>query len=243
MKKIRLFSIIGCTLILLLTGCTNPMPDLTEEQSAMITEYAVSLLLKYDKNYNGKLSQVLEEEMIEDVEEEPEPSEELPKEEPEKQPEKEPEENVEKQPEEIPVVTTIQDFYELTGLEFTFADCILTNAYSGEEDEAAFFFEASADNMLVVLEFDVKNVSAEPVNLDMLSRTPRFRMQAGDITRRVQTTMLINDMTTYVGSIQPGEAVRLALIAEFDDGTVKQGDEILLLLRNDSTNVTISLNN
>ena len=43
-------------IILSLTGCgLDPMPDLTAEESAMISEYAVGVLLKHDINA-GKLA-------------------------------------------------------------------------------------------------------------------------------------------------------------------------------------------
>ena len=49
--------IIGITVMVasLLTGCVDAMPDLTEEQSALIAEYAADMLLKYSPNYNYRI--------------------------------------------------------------------------------------------------------------------------------------------------------------------------------------------
>ncbi|MCM1087931.1 MAG: hypothetical protein NC419_07215, partial [Muribaculaceae bacterium] len=54
MKKVSVL-LCGIGIACILTGCGNTMPELTEEENDIITEYAVSLLLKYDKNYNSRL--------------------------------------------------------------------------------------------------------------------------------------------------------------------------------------------
>ena len=56
-RKILCAMLIGTGLTL--TGCGNSfdhMPDLTEEESAMIAEYAAGILLKHDKNRKALVS-------------------------------------------------------------------------------------------------------------------------------------------------------------------------------------------
>ena len=57
--------ILGLFLIptLLMTGCIDAMPELTEEQSAIIAEYSASLLLKYSPNFEYRIAD--EEELLE----------------------------------------------------------------------------------------------------------------------------------------------------------------------------------
>lgn len=240
MKRIQVFLILCCVMAMLAAGCGFAMPEMTEEESSVIAEYAASLLLKYDKNYDSNLAVIQEE--TEEIEKEPEGS----SVEPEKEDESvlKEEEAPEAEKTEEPVsVETIQEFYGLEGLEFSYAGCIFADSYSGQEStEIVFAFDASEGNTLAVLEFNVENISAEPVVLDMLSLNPRMRMKIGDTIKRVQPTMLMNDMTTFNGIIQPGETICLALIAEYEDETLQKEDSISLLLRNDSTNATIYLN-
>lgn len=62
-----------------LSGCGQTVPVLTEEENEIITEYAVNLLLKYDKNYNSHLVDLSELEEETPVEPESEtPDEEVP---------------------------------------------------------------------------------------------------------------------------------------------------------------------
>ena len=44
----------GITASLLMTGC-GAMPDLTQEETELISEYAVGVLLKYDKSHGSRL--------------------------------------------------------------------------------------------------------------------------------------------------------------------------------------------
>ena len=55
MKKKLVVMLCIMTMTLSLSGCGNAIPDMSEEESAMITEYAAGLLLKYDKNYSSRL--------------------------------------------------------------------------------------------------------------------------------------------------------------------------------------------
>lgn len=50
--------IVGLTLVtaLLLTGCVDHMPEMTQEQSELVAEYAAGLLLKYSPNYKYGLA-------------------------------------------------------------------------------------------------------------------------------------------------------------------------------------------
>ena len=55
-KKMKPFIILlAGTLIVSLSGCGNTIPSLSEEQEALVVEYASTAVLKHDANYQGKL--------------------------------------------------------------------------------------------------------------------------------------------------------------------------------------------
>ena len=68
MKKGKLIGMVAIAAGLL-TGCVDQMPEMTEEQSALIAEYAADMLLKYSPNYVYKIADedVLVEEEITEV--------------------------------------------------------------------------------------------------------------------------------------------------------------------------------
>ena len=55
MRKRFCFLFIICIFIFIMIGCGNEIPEMSEEESAMVSNYAATLLLKYDANYQTKL--------------------------------------------------------------------------------------------------------------------------------------------------------------------------------------------
>ena len=55
MKK-SMISLAVATAMISLVGCGNQIPDMTQEQQALVVEYAAGEILKYDKNYSSKLN-------------------------------------------------------------------------------------------------------------------------------------------------------------------------------------------
>jgi len=53
-KKFLIISILLC-MCLGLTGCGNQIPELSDSDMTLVTTYAATLLLKYDKNYQSNL--------------------------------------------------------------------------------------------------------------------------------------------------------------------------------------------
>lgn len=51
MRKRFCFLFIICIFIFTMIGCGNEIPEMSEEESAMVSNYAATLLLKYDANY------------------------------------------------------------------------------------------------------------------------------------------------------------------------------------------------
>ena len=54
MRRVGAF-LCGITAAILMTGCGSVMPDLTEEETEIISEYAAGVLLKYDRVHGGRL--------------------------------------------------------------------------------------------------------------------------------------------------------------------------------------------
>ena len=67
MKKHILCFFMICILSAVLCGCGNAIPELTQEESDMVANYAAAALLKYDSGYQSRLlneAQLEEEENV-----------------------------------------------------------------------------------------------------------------------------------------------------------------------------------
>ena len=54
MKKGKIIGVLAISACML-TGCIDLMPDMTEEQSELVAEYAADMLLKYSPNYHYRI--------------------------------------------------------------------------------------------------------------------------------------------------------------------------------------------
>ena len=241
MKKIN---VLLCSLGIacVLTGCGATV-ELTEEENEIITEYAVNLLLKYDKYYSDHLVDLSLYEEVASVEEEETPEEEN------LQPEENNESSVgdteiiDATQEEEPQVSSIEEFYEIPGFTFQYTGYDMTGTYpeTTENPEDAFFaMEATSGMQLLVLKFQVINQSGSEAELNMLNYDTKIRFSInGEASKSALSTMLLNDIQTYRGTVGAYELVELVAVVEVPTGT--SVENISMILRSDSDSATIGL--
>jgi hypothetical protein len=241
MKRIGVF-LCGVAAAVLVTGC-GAMPDLTQEETDLISEYAVGVLLKYDAHNGSRLVDTSAYEEEPAVEEEPE--EETAEAVEEQQPETETADTaevVDVSEDEVSNTSTIEDYYGIQDIVFQYSGYEVTDTYPSIEDEADVYFtmEASAGRDLLVLKFTATNTGGSDVALDMLDRGARFRVAVNDEdSRGVLTTMLLNDMQTYDDVIPAGSQVELVSIIEVPEGT--NIESISLIMRGNEDEATLAL--
>lgn len=245
MKKINVL-LCGIGAACILTGCGTTV-ELTEEENEVITEYAVSLLLKYDKNYNNHLVDLtLYEEEQDSLQEE------MPKEDvvPEQE-EPLPEENQESETvdttvadaeEEVPI-SSIEEFYGIPGFTFQYTGYDIAMQYPEMTENTAdafFAMEASPGTQLLILKFQAINQSGVESELNMMDYNTKIKVSVnGEASKFALSTMLLNDLQTYRGSIGAYELAELVAIVEVPAGTPV--NNISLILRGDADNATLPL--
>lgn len=214
----------GITAAVLMTGCGSVVPDLTEEETEIISDYAAGVLLKYDRVSKGRLLDVPEYEEEENKKAEWERALEEAAEQPEEE-ESAPEESgtddtevidVSQDGEAAAVPSTIEEFYGIQGITFQYTGYELADSYpSGTEEEVFFAMDATEGMQLLVLKFTASNGSQENQTLNMLEYGARFRISVnGGSGESALSTMLLNDLQTYDGVIPAGSDVELVSIVE-----------------------------
>ena len=205
----------------LISGCGAQMPDLTQEETDLISEYAVGILLKYDKYHKSRLVDTLEyDEVAEEIPEESE--EEVSVEEPESPTSDAEVVDVSQDVEPSAPPATIEEYYGIQGITFQYVGYDLTQSYPSSADGAALFFamDATDGSQLLVLRFMATNVSSTDQTLNMLGIGARFRVSVnGGSSQNVLTTMLLDDMQTYNDIVPAGYSVELVSIVEVPQGT------------------------
>lgn len=242
MKKVSM--ILGSmAAALLMSGC-GAMPNLTQDETELISEYAVGVLLKYDTAHGRRL---VDTSGYAPAEEEPEPEE--PVEEPIAEEESEPETeepvvvDVSQDEEQTqPEITSVEQYYGIPNVMITYQGCEVADSYppAGEEETLFFSMDATPGNQLLVLKFSAQNLSGEDQTLNMLGYGATFRVSVnGEPSRGALATMLVNDMQTYDSVIPASSSVDLVSIVEVPQGT--NPGTIDFILRGGETDGTLHL--
>lgn len=252
MKKCGIFSGLLMSMGLLLTGCSNSfdyMPDLTEEESALISEYAAGILIKHDK-YGGKIASDAEIIKADDREARLKASAETFA---EMEREKKAAEKEEKKksgsksessaPEVQMAFQGIAEFCGKDDFRIQYTGYTLCDSYpEGDEAEKVFAMDATEGNQLLVLKFSAENLTDEDKELDIFHSGIKFKVAINEEKERsVLTTLLLDDLSSYKDMIPAKENVPLVLIREIAKADADKIERITLHLQNGSENATTSL--
>lgn len=250
MRKAGIF-LCGIAAAVFMTGCGEVMPELTEEETETISEYAAGVLLKYDRVGRGRLLDPSEYEEEENKKAERERAMAQSVEEPAEE-ESTPEESKADDTEVIDVSqdteaaaavpSTIEEYYGIEDITFQYTGYELAESYpSGTEGGDVFFaMDATEGMQLLVLKFTASNGSSADQTLDMLGHGARFRVSVnGGSGENALSTMLLNDLQTYDDVIPAGSSVELVSIVEIPQSTAVE--TIDFTLRGEAGNSVINL--
>lgn len=245
-KRIKIFAV-NLAVMLALTGCGNQIPDMTEEQMQMVGEYAAMTLLKYDADHRSRLVTMDE---IEAHDAKEKKLQELREQQQQATSEAGQMKPVDDTPtiaggQETGIENTIgfEEFYGLPeGVTISYQGEEVRDAYSGETNVDAFSLEATPGKKLLILNFLLENQSGNDQSIDLFSKTAIYRVTVnGTYTRGALTTMLTDDMSTYVGTLAADESKNVVLIIEIEKNMADSISSISLSLKNESKTGTILL--
>lgn len=226
--------IVGIFVILafLLTGCVDNMPEMTEEQSELVAEYAASLLIKYSPNFDYKLVDIAE--TVHETEPEILPAEE--------NSDFSSEENIIEEndkyseiEEESAEITEIQNpnyidiemanISEMLGVEefdIRYAGYEVVSSYP--KDQHGFAITSKKDGEILLIHFDIENLcdDIQVCNLALNGFMAKVNVNESGYVD-VYNSLLENDMTTLKCEIAPGEIFDGILLC---DVYVENEDEI-----------------
>lgn len=90
--------------------------------------------------------------------------------------------------------------------------------YPEDGDEAGFGLSASEGKKLLVLSFSLENTGEQEQEVDLNFPELRFYITVnGEYTRRAMTTILLNDLFTYSGTLEAGGSAETVLVFEVDE--------------------------
>lgn len=247
MRKYRFLAVLlSSCLAFTLAGCQSAIPELTETEQDMVTQYMADVLLKYDANYQDAL---LEEEELALALEEQRRKEEAARLEAEEQERLEQEKLEESKPDDIEVteapsyagVEEMASAARIDNVEFDYLGYELTSQYpQAEGDELVFAMTPTVGNELLIMKFNLANVSGSDCDVDMINTGTSYAVKINDGSYApVLTTLMENDLSTLVTTIPVESGTEVVLISEVSAGT--QINSIILYVRAIDGNLEIQL--
>lgn len=208
-----------------MTGCGAALPEMTQDQEDAIVEYAADIVMRHAKDYDTRLVDLS---LYEDRFEE----------------QKEPEDTVQKEEggmdpvADTPVIDSsagenignIAQVLLPEGISVRYTGYKAVDSYpDGDSANPYFALDASDGNKYLVLSFVMSNDTGMKQEIDIFSMAARFTVLLNQTERRpALSTMLLDDMGTYVGSLEAGEEVELVLLAEIEDNLAQGITELRL---------------
>lgn len=220
LKKIS--SILVCMLCgVLLTGC-NEVINLTDEQSALIAEYAADALLKYDLNYENRIAEgekeadkLREDEQVtEDITEEKTEEETTEEETTEEAGRSQKEEEASDKQTAVGTENDIAKIAGISGVSITYQDYLVTEHYPDETAGGEFvYLDADAGYALLVVRFKVANITEETVDVSLLENGLDYKIVCNGRNAAVpMATILMEDLENLDTSVVPGEDQEAVLV-------------------------------
>ena len=231
----------------MLCGCNSEVPDLTEEQTALITEYATNLLVKHSELSERNLLSTteLEQGIIEEAEAKERKSKADEIAQAYLSTDDKADEAVIEEEEgngESAVVIpskTISEFLGMSNFEITYDTYELCSSYpeaDGEEFYVA--MDATLGQQLCVVKFYVQNLTSDEQSFDMLGRKGKFFLRTSDGEKiSAQATMLLNDLSSYRGNITGNATEQMVLVFEVKEGITRMYDTELVIKMDADENV------
>lgn len=213
-----------------MTGCGARIPDMTDAEREAVSEYAVELLLKYNANDTSRLVDV------ETLEKEPEPT---------KRPAPvatEPPKGMD-ETEDTPVIDLtgesempIGDIHAVLGLEesisLEYVSYRMEKSCQDPQSEEL-VIEADGGKELMVCELALVNDGAQKQSVDMLRNNIQYQLVIDGKVANCMVTMLSNDLTTYLGILEPDESRKVLVLTQVERTTVESAAEIYLLMQSE----------
>ena len=228
------------TCLFFLAGC-NDVKDLTDEETKLIAEYAAGLLLKYDVDYVDRIAEgdKAAQEMTAEVSTEQEDTQEVTTEE-QNQNVRDTEEGASTEERTVGSEGDIAKIAGIAGVSISLKDYQIVDRYpEAEEGDAVVGVEAADGCQLLVIRFQVQNITEDVVDVSLMDKQLDYHIVCnGTNAANPMLTILMNDLGTLETSVQPGEKQEAVLLFQISDSMKEQLESMELYINyNDMDNM------
>ncbi len=208
-----------CIFTFSMTGCGDKLEKLSKEQEDAIIAYSTACVGRYNKNQNKGFIRYAEEKKTADkteTETKEETSEENASKSEKDSEQKDGQNNPDNATKETG--TSLNDALKVEGMNFTSEGTQVTEKYTYGDYVS---LRPNSGKSYLVYKVKGTNTSQNEINVDFLSKGYKFNFTInGTEVASNDTTILLNDLSTYQATVKPGEEVELVLLFQFPSSKV-----------------------
>lgn len=230
--KIKILVGVLCSiLVFTLTGCQVSSITLNQDQEDFVADYAANRLLQHSYTYNKTLVEVKETETKADKIGEEANS----------------QFNVEKNDNTTETNTELNSplnqALSLDGFEVMFNGYSIVYSYPESlSEDALFIMTATEGAKILVLKFNIKNISSETISINMQDKGLSYKAYLNNsIEYKEKLTLFLNALNTYSGTFGIGENKELILVYQIAENDAESIKSILLKIDNGIDQYSTSL--
>lgn len=217
--------------LLFFTSCIKEY-KLNEEESNIVSEYMAGTLLKYDKNYEGKLTPLEE---LKDELDKDESKEEVTKETNEETKKEIKEDTNKKGTNEL-----LTDFMDIENIEFEIKDYKFQDDFLLKDNNRAYAaLQPRNDCKLLIITFKITNNGEKKESINLLSKELTYKLETFDKEYNPLITLFQEDMFSMITELKTNESKEGLLFFEVDKNI--NINEITLKINKDKNNFKLTL--
>lgn len=237
-RKKGLVSILFCGVMLSTAGCGTKPYDLSSEEQEKVAAYAAHVVTRYNDRQDEGLIKIQQEDLSKEdtTESKEQQTDTKDKQETSADPAKNTTADAEKPKTET--VSLRQALKLEDGLDASFENYDVTDSYV-ESDY--FAMNATAGKTFLAVHINLKATGGD-IECDMLKKNLKYRVVInGDKTVAAQTSILLNDLGTYQGTIAGGSTQECVLLFETEKQNVENITSLQLKVSDGSTSTVSEL--
>nr|MBQ8253362.1 hypothetical protein [Lachnospiraceae bacterium] len=239
-----------CSMMVIVTGCGNQIPEMTEAENALVTEYAAGILLQYHADYNGRLVDTSVPPVIEPIVQEPVVEETISDNSTEEIQEPDSETVSDNSASsgdgvtEVPQLSVAQ-VLGADGLDITCAGYEVSDSYPEtemSEDNMLFAMRAGAGNKLLVVKLNISNPTGTDIALNTISMTDlKCKLLInGSKKQNAYVSMLDQDLMMIDHVFVSGDNMLAVVVTEMPEEDASQIASVALTVQRGDNSATVN---
>lgn len=236
MKSSRLkIGALVLTMSLVMGGCGEKPYKLTDNEEAIIVNYAAHVVSKYNKRQPDGLANVVSSESDKTSETETETQKTSTDDKTQSASTEKGQQDQTKQK----TTETLTKALGLDGLTASYKGVEITNSYT---EPKYYSLDATSGNTFLIIHITLENKTDKAIDCDLISGNPVFTAVINDsVTVEANTTILLNDLGTYQATIVAGASTNTVLLFEIPADQITSVEQLELKIEMNGTSSDVEL--